>query len=155
MSEPDHSPRPPWRLEESRPADRGLVARLVEAVAAADPAAAPEVASGSVRAAQWLQQPRPAAAVVAVEGQPRRVVGYAAAEVHDDGPVVSRVLVLPGADAALHGALSEEVLRVARSGAASAVAPAGVAVEDVEPDPRATTLLPAAAAPGQIGRAHV
>lgn len=107
----------PWRVERARPTDRGLVARLVEAVVAADPAVAPPVADGTLRAAQWLQQERPAWEGVAVLGaEPRRVVGYVAAPA---GPraAAPRVLLHPD-----HGdpALRDELVAAARRGLAEA-----------------------------------
>ncbi|WP_435743781.1 hypothetical protein [Nocardioides sp. SYSU DS0663] len=103
-----------WRIEPALVTDRGLVARLVEAVAAADPSAAPEVADGSLRAAQWLQQLRPEWTGVAVltgeASSGRRVVGYVAAVA---GPETGwRVLVHPTLRG---GSMEHELVLAARA----------------------------------------
>ncbi|MDN4161784.1 GNAT family N-acetyltransferase [Nocardioides abyssi] len=127
-------PRPEPRVERARPADRGLVARLVEAVVAADPSVAPEVASGALRAAQWLQRtPADWQGVAVVEdGGVRSVVGYVAA---DSGPGSAagvrahRVLVHP---AYRDSGLGPALVAAARAALADEPAPAPTVVE---PDP--------------------
>ena len=65
----------PWQVEPPRPADRGLVGRLLEDVVAEDPSVAPEVAAGTVRAGAWLHRERPAwSGVVLDPAQPTRTV---------------------------------------------------------------------------------
>lgn len=49
-----------WRVDPPRPADRRLVARLLEQALAVDASVAPEVASGEQRPGAWLQRVRPA-----------------------------------------------------------------------------------------------
>lgn len=71
-----------WQVAPPLPADRGLVARLLEERVLTDPALAelaPGVLDGSQRAGAWLARPRPAwSAVVADPGHsPRRLLGYA------------------------------------------------------------------------------
>lgn len=96
------SPMTEWQVEVPRPADRGLVARLLEQVVAADPSVAPEVADGSQRPGPWLQRVRPAWSGVVVDptAPARTVVGYAAV-VADPAAAPSQhrlhdVLVAPG-----------------------------------------------------------
>ena len=89
-----------WRVETPRPADRGLVARLLEQVLAADASVAPEVASGAQRPGAWLQRVRPAWSGVVVDpsAASRTIVGYAAV-VTEPGTgrhVLHDVLVAPG-----------------------------------------------------------
>ena len=91
-----------WRVESPRPADRGLVARLLEQVLADDASVAPEVAAGDQRPGAWLQRVRPAWAGVVVDpaAASRTVVGYAAVVADGSaGPSRHRlhdVLVAPG-----------------------------------------------------------
>lgn len=87
-----------WSVEQPRPADRGLVARLLEDVVAADPSVAPEVADGSVRPGSWLHRVRPAWAGVVVDASvgPRTVVGYASVVAEPaSGHRLQDVLVAP------------------------------------------------------------
>jgi hypothetical protein len=84
MSAPS-SPAPSgddWQVEPPLPADRGLVARLLEDCVRTDPALAalaPGVADGSQRAGAWLARTRPAwsGVVVDPDHSPRRLLGYA------------------------------------------------------------------------------
>ncbi|MBC9735159.1 hypothetical protein, partial [Nocardioides marmotae] len=130
------------RVEPARPDDRGRVARLVEAVVADDPSVAPEVAAGSVRAAQWLQRERPAWSGVAVldDDGVRHVVGYVATSA---GPRrAHRLLVHPAhRDPALAAAL------LAAADAALADLPAPVVAP---PPPAPAPLPPAPAAPATV-----
>lgn len=71
-----------WQVEAPLPADRGLVARLLEECVRSDralAALAPGVADGSQRAGAWLAGTRPAWSGVVVEPghAPRRLLGYA------------------------------------------------------------------------------
>lgn len=110
-----------WCVETPRPADRGLVARLLEDVVAADPSVAPEVADGSVRPGSWLHRVRPAWAGVVVDAaaSPRRVVGYAAVVADPAvGHRLQDVLVAPdrtdrGLEAALLAAAAEATTALA------------------------------------------
>lgn len=125
------------RVESARPADRGLVARLLEAVVADDPSVAPEVASGAVRAAQWLQRtPADWRGVAVLDGPEgvREVVGYVAAPA-GGGPEL--VLLHPAhRDPALAAAL------VAAARDALAVAPPPpVVVDEDEPEPEVVAVV--------------
>lgn len=128
---PAERPRPEPRVERARPADRGLVARLLEAVVAEDPSVAPEVASGSLRAAQWLQRiptDWQGVAVLDADGV-RSVVGYVAVSAAS-GP--GRLLVHP---AYRRTDLEARLLESARVALAEAPTPAPVVVEtDTEPE---------------------
>ena len=131
-----------WRVERARPADRGLVARLLETVVADEPSVAPAVADGTLRAAQWLQQVRPDWAGVAVvdDDSGRRVVGYLATAAGP--PSDLRVLVHPDhRDDGVQAALA----KAAREALATAPPPAPVVVEDDEPPPVLSALQPATA----------
>ncbi|MGV3563737.1 MAG: hypothetical protein ACO1ON_10670, partial [Nocardioides sp.] len=71
-----------WQVVPPLPADRGLVARLLEECVREDralAALAPGVADGTQRAGAWLASTRPAwSGVVAEPGRsPRRLLGYA------------------------------------------------------------------------------
>lgn len=71
-----------WQVEPPLPADRGLVARLLEECVRSDRALAslaPGVADGSQRAGAWLAGTRPAWSGIVVEPgrSPRRLLGYA------------------------------------------------------------------------------
>lgn len=96
------SPTTDWRVETPQPADRGLVARLLEQVVAAEPSVAPEVADGSQRPGPWLQRVRPVWSGVVVDpmASARTLVGYAAVVADPAaGPTQHRlhdVLVAPG-----------------------------------------------------------
>lgn len=135
---PAERPRPEPRVERARPADRGLVARLLEAVVAEDPAVAPEVAAGSLRAAQWLQRARTdwqGVAVLDADGV-RSVVGYVAVSAAS-GP--GRLLVHP---AYRRTDLEARLLASARAALAEAPAPAPVVVEP-ETEPELVRVAPA------------
>lgn len=116
-----------WHVEPPAPSDRGLVARLLEAVVAADPSVAPEVADRSVRPAQWLQRPRPGWTGVVVEpgAEHRTVIGYAAVAPDDHGALrLSHLLVSPAwADRGVEAALGEAATE-ALAGPVAAPAPA-------------------------------
>lgn len=138
-----------WQVEPPRPADRGLVGRLLESVVAADPSVAPEVADGSVRAGAWLHRERPAWAGVVVDPtrSPRTVVGYVdVAAVGGAGAAhaTRHLLVDPayrgrGVDAALTSAA-----------AASAAELAGVVpVDDGLPDADEVTFEPERVTPSR------
>lgn len=78
----DAAPCGDLRVEAPLPADRGLVARLLEECVRSDRALAemaPGVADGSQRAGAWLAGTRPAWSGVVVEPghAPRRLLGYA------------------------------------------------------------------------------
>lgn len=97
-----------WIVESPRPSDRGLVARLLEDVLKVSPATAPEVAAGTLRAAQWLQSPRPAWAGVVVDpnSEARSIVGYASVGAVGGKNIVTAMLVSPAVqDAAVLAAL--------------------------------------------------
>lgn len=113
MTTPVDAPRA-WQVETPRPADRGLVVRLLEQVVAADAGVAPEVASGAQRPGPWLQRVRPAWSGVVVDpaSAARSVVGYAAVVPVAGGHALQDVLVAPGADAGV-----DRALRAAASGA--------------------------------------
>jgi hypothetical protein len=108
MTTPVDAPAPrAWRVETPRPADRGLVVRLLEQVVAADGDVAPEVASGAQRPGPWLQRVRPTWSGVVVDpaAAARCVVGYAAVVPVAGGHALQDVLVAPGADAGVDRAL--------------------------------------------------
>ena len=135
----------PWQVEPPRPADRGLVGRLLEDVVAEDPSVAPEVAAGTVRAGAWLHRERPAwSGVVLDPAQPTRtVVGYADVLATSEGAPESRhLLVHPayrdrGVAAALLTASTAAVAELAGA------APAAVPLDDLLPDPDEVTYEPA------------
>lgn len=133
-----------WLVEKPRPADRGLVVRLLEQLVAADPSVAPEVADGSMRPGPWLQRIRPAwsGIVVDPEAGSRTVIGYAAVvadpasghRVHD--VLVATVFADRGVEAALRTEATAAVRELA--GAPSAAAPSeGLQIDPVTyPDVR-------------------
>ncbi|MBU2073679.1 MAG: hypothetical protein KKE65_03245 [Actinobacteria bacterium] len=149
MSSPDADPAQPatWQVEPPRPADRGLVGRLLEDVVAEDPSVAPEVAAGTVRAGAWLHRARPSWSGVVVDpARPTRtVVGYvdvlAPSEGSAEGAVTTRhLLVHPSyRDRGVHATL------VAAAGVAAAEL-AGAApvltLDDLLPDPDEVTYEP-------------
>ncbi|WP_298751537.1 hypothetical protein, partial [uncultured Nocardioides sp.] len=112
MPSPDAGPAQPapWQVEPPRPADRGLVGRLLEDVVAEEPSIAPEVAAGTVRAGAWLQRERPSWSGVVVDpDQPTRtVVGYADVLAPSEGAATTRHLwVHPSyRDRGVHAALT-------------------------------------------------
>lgn len=139
-----------WRVETPRPADRGLVVRLLEQVVAADASVAPEVASGAQRPGPWLQRVRPAWSGVVVDpsSASRTVLGYAAVTPVAGGHAVRDVLVAPGAPDGV-----EQALRAAAAEAVTALAAASpVAPEEVELETAAVT-YPAERATRRRGRA--
>ena len=134
-----------WQVEPPRPADRGLVGRLLEDVVAEDPSVAPEVAAGTVRAGAWLHRERPAWSGVVVDpAQPTRtVVGYADVLAGPGGaPEPRHLLVHPayrdrGVAATLLTASTAAVAELAGA------APAAVPLDDLLPDPDEVTYEPA------------
>lgn len=142
-SVPPAAPPAPWQVESPRPADRGLVGRLLEDVVAEDPSVAPEVAAGTVRAGAWLHRERPAwsGVVVDAEQPTRTVVGYADVRATPEGSHEPRhLLVHPayrdrGVTTALVTASSAAVAELA---GASAVVP----LDDLLPDPDEVTYEP-------------
>ena len=141
---PASSPAP-WQVEPPRPADRGLVGRLLEDVVAEDPSVAPEVAAGTVRAGAWLHRERPTwSGVVLDPTQPTRtVVGYADVLATSEGaPEPRHLLIHPayrdrGVAAVLLTASTAAVAELAGA------APAAVPLDDLLPDPDEVTYEPA------------
>lgn len=124
-----------WQVAPPLPADRGLVARLLEESVREDPALAtlaPGVADGSQRAGAWLASTRPAwSGVVAEPGRaPRRLLGYADV-LATPGPAprhrVRLVLLAAAAEgtpvAGLLRAAAEEAVATLDAAAATAVGP--------------------------------
>ena len=152
MPSPDAGPAQPapWQVEPPRPADRGLVGRLLEDVVAEEPSIAPEVAAGTVRAGAWLQRERPSWSGVVVDpDQPTRtVVGYADVLAPSEGAATTRHLwVHPSyRDRGVHAALTAAA---GRAVATLAGAAAALGEDDLLPDPGEVTYEPERVSPSR------
>lgn len=142
-----------WQVAPPLPADRGLVARLVEDSVRTDrdlAAMAPGVASGTQRAGAWLASARPVwSGVVAEPGRaPRRLLGYADVLAAPDRATPHRVRLLLLAPAAA-GTPAADLLRsaaeeavTALDAAASTAASGPLADEDEAPVTRFAVPVP-------------
>lgn len=148
-----------WQVDPPLPADRGLVARLLEECVRTDPTVArlaPGVADGSQRAGAWLAGTRPAWSGVVVEPghSPRRLLGYAdvlaapadAVSGSSPGHRLRLLLLVPAASgtavAALLRAAAEEAVAALDAAATTAAAAGPFPDEDGTPPTRFAVPVP-------------
>lgn len=157
-----------WQVAPPLPADRGLVARLLEECVREDhalAALAPGVADGTQRAGAWLASARPAwSGVVAEPGRtPRRLLGYADV-LATPGPTprhrVRLVLLAAAADgtpvAGMLRTAAEEAVAALDAAAATTTAAAPLPDPDEAPPTRFAVPVPVrrrpvAAVAGAVG----